>query len=314
MSLAVAAALCPLAIVGGDSTLVAAQSVGGVDLRRPLAVAVGWTALTLVVGGTLLAGFASPIQAIRDDVLERPDLAFATGFLVFFAPLVVASLPLFVLTYVADHPVVLGVGALVTLPALLVGGALLLVGGTIGALVVGDRIAGSFATGTPSSGRSLVVGSVVLGASQLVPVVGTLVAIGVATVGTGALVRRRFDPWSGDDERAQLRDEQPRANVTAATSTGSRETAEPDEAAARSSSETESGGTVPERDSSTALAGRADSGSNDQHRPERRWSDGDLASDGRDRPDDGWTVDDWEWDIDTDGECDEDDRASETDR
>ena len=314
MSPAVAAALCSVTLVGAESTLVTAQSVGGVDLRRPLAVAVGWTILTLVVGGTLLAGFSSPIRSIRDDALERPDLAFATGFLAFFAPLVVASLPLFVAAYVADHPAVLGLGALVSLPALIIAGALLIVGGTLGAVVVGDRIAGSFGTDTPSLGRSLAIGSVVFGSSQLVPVVGTLVAIGFATVGTGALVRRRFEPWSGDDDRTRMRDGLARANQTASASTNSRETADTDETAVWSSSETENGATEAGRDAPTALGEWEDNGPNDQNQPERRWSDGDFVPDGRTHPDDRWTVDDWEWDIDTDGERDEDDRASETDR
>ncbi|SDJ98190.1 hypothetical protein SAMN04515672_2036 [Natronorubrum texcoconense] len=307
--------LSSLATVGGDATLVTAQSVGGVDLRRPLGVAVGWTVLTLVVGGVLLAGFSSPIRAIRDDALERPDLTFATGFLVFFAPLVVASIPLFVLTYVADHPAVLGIGALVSLPALIVAGGLLIVGGTIGSVVVGDRIAGSVATGTPSLGRSLAVGSVVLGSSQLVPVVGTLVAIGFATVGTGALARRRFDPWSDDEERGRVRDGPARTGRPTVRSTERWEGADSDETAVWRSTEIEGDGTETGPETPSGVAGRVDDETEDSNRLARRRTDGARPStaDGKEQTTGEWTVDDWAWEIGAD-RADETEDASESDR
>ncbi|WP_436347462.1 ABC transporter permease [Natronorubrum sp. FCH18a] len=317
---AVAADLFPAALVGADSSLVTVQSIGGVDLRRPIGIAVGWTVLTLVVGGVLLAGFSSPLRAIRDDAVERPDLAFATGFLVFFAPLVVASLPLFVTAYVVEHPAVLGLGALVSLPALLVCGALVIGGGTIGALVVGDRIASRFGTGTPSLGRSLAIGSVVLGATQLVPVVGTLVAIGFVIVGSGAAVRRRFDPWNGGAERTPIRGGHPRTDRPETTSASRWETSDSNEAAVWHSSDSANRGAETGSESPTAVAGRAngDTNAGDSRRPERGWTAGDRfsADDERARSDDQWTVEDWEWEIGTDreGENEDDGRASEADR
>ncbi|WP_440769856.1 ABC transporter permease [Natronorubrum sp. DTA28] len=315
MSPAVAAALSSLAIVGGDSTLVTAQSIGGVDLRRPLGVAVGWTVLTLVVGGILLAGFASPIRAIRDDALERPDLTFATGFLVFFSPLVVASIPLFVLTYVADHPAVLGAGALVSLPALIVAGGLLVVGGTIGSVVIGDRIAGSFGTEAPSLGRSLAVGSVVLGSSQLVPVVGTLVAIVFAAVGTGAFARRRFDPWNDDEERKRVRDGPARPDRPTVRSTERWEGGDSDGTAVWRSTEIEGNGTETEPETPSGVVGRVDDETEDSNRLARRRTDGARSStaDGKEQSTDEWTVDDWAWEIGAD-RGDETEGASKSDR
>lgn len=161
-------------------------------LPQPLQVAAAGTAVAGVVGAGLIVGSPGFTRAIRDDVVDRPDLAFAVGFVVFFGVLVAASVPLFIATIV-EHSAIATVTTMVSLPGLLLWVVLLVVGAPAGAIVLGDRLAGSLGVSAPSLAWALALGVVVLGGSLLVPVLGALVAMGLATVAVGATVRRRFD-------------------------------------------------------------------------------------------------------------------------
>lgn len=161
-------------------------------LPQAATLTIGWIVVALVVGGTLIVGFRSSTRAISDDVASRPDLTFAVGFAIFFGLLAVVSVS-FLATTVVEHPAVLAIGALVALLGLVLWGALLVVGGAYGVVAAGDRITTGLGDESPSLFRSLVVGTAVLGSSQLVPILGALVTMVIATLGTGAGARR----WTG---------------------------------------------------------------------------------------------------------------------
>ncbi|MFA9425381.1 hypothetical protein [Natronorubrum sp. A-ect3] len=191
------------------------------DLSRALGVTIGWMLLTLVLGAVLIGGVPSRTQAIRAELTSRPDLVFPAGFIVFFGLLAVASMPLFV-AMVLEHPLVFAVGAVVTLPTVALWGVLLVVGGCFGVLAVGDWLVGRVGYESPSPWSSLVVGTLVIGSSQLVPVLGAVMLLGVATIGTGAIVRRRLGPDGGDESLTGTDDEPVSApTVSPATDDGS---------------------------------------------------------------------------------------------
>lgn len=314
----------PLATTDVGLAATAAVAVEWAPVGRAIGLSVVWTILTLVVGAVLTVERALTTRAIRDDIVDRWDLAFAAGFVVFFAPLVAVSLPLFVLSYVVDHPAVLAVGALVSLPSLLVWGLALLVGGALGVITAGDRIARRFGAAEPSLERSLVIGLVTVGTMQLVPILGVMVVMGLATLGTGAAVRRRFDVpviggSSGDSvDRGRRTDPEPvdwepvDANGTAvwrSSDEGTPEGRDPSEPRSRSGT-----------GSATAATGAIDLGA-DGSNASRDRSDGSGIRDGDETSGtegDG-TVDDWEWNLDTgrgDDETreDRDERRSESER
>lgn len=181
-----------LEFIAVDSSSAIALSSVFTTIQRPLGIAIGIMVVASVVGTVLAAGFSTTVRSISDDVADRPDLAFATGFLGFFGLLVVAASPL-VAAMVLDHAAVTAVAGITSLPGLLLWALLLLVGSCIGAIVVGDRLARRITGDSPSLTWAVVIGAVLLGGCQLVPVLGALVAMGLATVATGAVLRRRFD-------------------------------------------------------------------------------------------------------------------------
>ena len=261
---------------------VAASSVDGAALR-PFSLAIGATIAALVVGVLLLVGGASFARAMSDDVAERPDLAFAAGFVVLFGPLVLVALPLLLSTSV-EHPAIAALTAVVSLPVLLRWGLALVVGSCLGAVALGDRLAGRI-TGSRSLLPAVVVGAVAFGASQLVPVFGAVVAMGLATVAIGAVVRRRFDV----DER--LFD-------GVDSSDGDEE-----EAAVRTSLESDRGwNTDPDRRGRSGVSGgRSDLETGDRGigatekgaETDEEWTDDHRKWETE--TDEEWTVDRWEW-------------------
>ncbi|QSW98001.1 ABC transporter permease [Haloterrigena alkaliphila] len=288
------------AVTIGLRTLAAAVSSAATPLAsvadgsfRPLWVAVGALLVTVGVGAVLIAGFPTATRRVSGDAVERPDLSFAAGFVVLFGLLVAVALPMTGATY-------LGISALdplagiVSLPGLLGWAALLLVGGTLGAIVLGDRIAVRLGDDSPSLRRALAIGAVVVCASLLVPVFGALLAMGLATVAIGADARRRFDleRWLGIDDEGNR-------EPTATAAAGS--TVDWD---ARRSSETAVWKTNEDRPSATASERDANATAEVIDRTE---SDVDGPRKGDRRADEAWTVDDWEWDIGTDA-----DREDET--
>lgn len=175
-------------------------ALGGIalpDLTRPLQVTVAWVVLALFVGTVAVLAKPSSVRALRGDVIDRPDVSFAVGFLAFFGLLVGSALPFFV-GVVLDEPAIATAGLLVGLPGILAWGAFVLVGGTLGLVGVGHWLASRVADPTPW--QSLVVGTLALGPTQLVPLVGTFASLCLVTVGGGALVARwrearRTDSW-----------------------------------------------------------------------------------------------------------------------
>lgn len=196
----VARATQPLATAAANDGVLTVASPG---IARAGAVVVVWACLTLGVGWLLLERFTASTRAIRDDIDDRPDLVFPVGFIVFFGLLVLVSLPLFA-TSVLEVPVVGAIGTVVALPSLALWGVLAIVGGAYGTLAVGDWLAGRVGSDTPSAWSSLILGTITVGSSQFVPVLGAVVVMSVATVGTGAVVRRRLD--DGSDDRSATDD------------------------------------------------------------------------------------------------------------
>ncbi|QRV16248.1 hypothetical protein JMJ58_04965 [Haloterrigena salifodinae] len=284
-------AFAPLALaaVGPNGTTSLAASNVGAVVPRPFWLPLGTTIVALLVGVVLLAAASSVTRTVGDDIAERPDLSFAAGFLGLFGLLVVVTLPL-VLSMTVEHPAVSALTAVVAAPGLFVWGIAVVVGSCLGAVAIGDRLARR--RGDSASFVPAVIGSaVVLGASQLVPVFGALVAMGLATVAIGAVARLRFDV----DER-----------LFGAGAVG--------ESTAGSTTGRSSGGWETESDRSPSTAiwnGGDESAGRSTDREGRSWADetgavlerdGDDDS-GRDEididgDDENWTVGGWQWDTD----------------
>lgn len=313
----------------------ALAAAGGVDVGalRPFSLAIGATIAALLVGAILVAGAASFTRAISDDIAERPDLSFAAGFVAFFGLLVAVAFPLIAATAVGGDAAA-ALAGLVSFPGLVLWGIALFVGGCLGAVAVGDRLVDRLG-GSSSLAPAAVVGAVVLGASQLVPVFGAVVAMGLATVAIGAVARRRFDV----DERL-FDGAEPDGKRTAAADVWNADRAEP----ARGDRD---GGleTAAERSSSRGGGGGGDGAAPVRVSPENDWewdidtdgadrnsgtrdrddNDGDAhrSDEGEESPDrdgdgDGeWTVDRWEWGAETDedgnGTGDEEERPASSD-
>ncbi|ADB59684.1 hypothetical protein Htur_0788 [Haloterrigena turkmenica DSM 5511] len=292
-------AFAPFALASADSdptASLAASSVGAV-VPRPFWLPLGTTLVAFLVGVVLLAAASTFTRTVSDDIAERPDRSFAVGFLGLFGLLVAVTLPL-VLSTAVEHPVVSALTAVVAAPGLFVWGLAVVVGSCLGAVAMGDRVVRR-RSDSASLVPATVVGAVVLGASQLVPVFGALVAMGLATVAVGAVARRRFDV----DERLFDGD-------AASESAGRSEIG-------RSSAGWE---TEPDRTPSAVTWNSGDeSAGQPADREDRSWPDGTEAvlerddddDSGRDEidivgDDENWTVGGWRWDADPD-----DDRGSD---
>ena len=314
-------ALRPFAAVAPDPTVPLAASSVETVVPRPLWLAIGATIVALLVGLVLLVAAARFTRTVGDDIAERPDLAFATGFVGLFGLLVAVSLPLIVSSAV-EHAALAALAGLVSIPGLFLWGIVLVVGSSVGAVAVGARIADRH-TDSRSLAPALVIGAAVLGASQLVPVLGALVAMGLATVAVGAIARRRFDVddrlFDGDEGRAR----EPTARPTAGRSriVREREPGRSSSAAARRPGD-EPGGrtTMRQRDASgpeTKIATDwTDTDVDGPHRENRGWTTDDSGRDDIDLvgDDENWTVDGWEWDADLDREGDGGDDRDGDDR
>ncbi|ELY44329.1 hypothetical protein C495_10519 [Natronorubrum sulfidifaciens JCM 14089] len=193
------------------------------DITRALGVTGGWMVLTLGVGWLLLERSPSSTRSIRDELATRPMRAFPAGFVVFFGALIIASMPLF-FTTVLVSPVGQALSAIVAIPSVLLWSVLVVVGGCYGVIAVGDWLPSRLSVDTPSPWPALVVGTLVVGSSQLVPVLGAVVILGVATIGTGAVVRRRLGADRGGRSVSNSGSE-PAASTTAPAS-GDRVTVE----------------------------------------------------------------------------------------
>lgn len=153
--------------------------------------------ITVVAAAVLLLGAPKAMRGLRDDLVAEPDTTFAVGFLAFFGVLVCSGLPLFVGTSL-KHSGLIAVGLLVATPGLLACIALLIGGGCVGTVAVGDRLGDRLGSEAPSAWRALGLGLLALGGSQLVPIAGTIVTIAVASVGSGAIVNRGTEAWRGE--------------------------------------------------------------------------------------------------------------------
>ncbi|WP_222919950.1 hypothetical protein [Natrinema sp. SYSU A 869] len=169
----------------------------GSPLSQAASVTLVWTAITLLVAPVLLAGLPQSMRGLRDDLITEPDTTFAVGFVALFGLLICSVLPLFVGTSL-EHSALITLGLIVATPGLIACIALLIVGGCVGTVAVGDRLGDRLGSGSPSSRRSLALGLLALGGSQLVPIVGTIATIAVASVGSGAIVNRGNEAWRGE--------------------------------------------------------------------------------------------------------------------
>ncbi|MXV60869.1 ABC transporter permease [Natronorubrum sp. JWXQ-INN-674] len=301
------------------SRLATEPIVAILDVPRAFGLTIGWMVLTLVVGGLLIAGLTASARTVRDDIVDRPDLAFATGFVVFFGLLVVAVAPLFVTMYLIEDPAVLSLGALIALPGLFLWGVLLIVGGSFGTVAVGDRIARRLGDDAPSLRRALVTGTALLGASHLVPVLGTVVAMSVATVGTGGAVRRWTDFGTDDGRFITDKREADRRTATSDGVASARERNDPNESGVWHSNEgaTTEVGEGTESASATAAADflevedsspRPSTSSDNQDGAETDSAWNEAESDD--------SVDDWEWgpDLEPETEAEAETERDETER
>ncbi len=263
------------------------------SLSGPLGIALGSTALAVTIGVVLLAAAPTTVRSVNDELSRSPDRTLAAGFLGFFGALVVAAGPLMAATLL-EHPLVTPF-AILSVPGLLAWGLLWVVGGCLGAIAVGDRLVRRLGIGgeSPSLGWGIAAGGVVLGASQGVPVVGALVAMGCATAATGVFLRRRFDV------DGRLFDGPESAPNPTATPT--RSATAPAPSSARSPGQTAGWEADRSRPTDGVWEESAQTGDAraDAETSTTRWT---ADGDGRTADSDDWTVDDWEWETDDSGE------------
>ena len=205
------------------SSLARPLLLAGIDLPRPVLLSLAVAVVAGVLGALFVAGSPSFTRSIGTEIGAHPDRTFAIGFLGFFGVLVVVASPLIVTT-VYEHAALLALAGIVSLPGLFVWGLLLVFGSTLGALAASYFLLETVTGGEPSLGWALFVGVLVLASSQLIPVLGALVAMGLATVAIGAILRRRtelerrlFDEASEDRPSRVESADQPRwAETTSA--------------------------------------------------------------------------------------------------
>ncbi|MDF9745601.1 hypothetical protein [Natrinema salsiterrestre] len=166
-------------------------------LSQAAGVALSWMVVTATIAAVLVVAVPQSVRGLRNDAVTGPDTSFAVGFVAVFGVLVCSALPLYVGTSL-EHPTLITAGLIAATPGLIACAALLLVGGCVGTLVAGDRVAGRLGPESPSLWRSLAVGTLVVGGSQLVPILGTIVTIVVGVVGSGAIVNRGYERWRGE--------------------------------------------------------------------------------------------------------------------
>ncbi|WP_049901222.1 hypothetical protein [Natrinema sp. J7-1] len=175
----------------------ASTALVGSPPSKAASVTLAWMVITVVAAAVLLLGAPKAMRGLRDDLVAEPDTTFAVGFLAFFGVLVCSGLPLFVGTSL-KHSGLIAVGLLVAMPGLLACIALLIGGGCVGTVAVGDRLGDRLGSEAPSAWRALGLGLLALGGSQLVPIAGTIATIAVVSVGSGAIVNRGTEAWRGE--------------------------------------------------------------------------------------------------------------------
>lgn len=306
-------------------------------LSRAVSVVLAWVLVTLTVAAVLVVIAPQYTRGVRDDVIDRPDTAFAIGFVTVFGLFVGSALLPFVATSL-EHSTLALLGLIVGAPGLITVAVLLVGGGCVGAIVVGDRLGSRIGSGSPSLWRSLGIGTLLLGASQLVPILGTIVTIAVATGGSGAIVSAWYEgQWGTPLLAAATDDAVDQESVPGSSTRPGRDGSEPNPSSEPPESDptlgaapTASGhaGATVENDRTDDLKGRVGdesssgddsqsseaygwgSESADQTTDNNGWSD---AADEQASDDDGWssdsdagTVDDFGWNSDSDGRTDDD--------
>ncbi|WP_226005445.1 hypothetical protein [Natrinema salinisoli] len=189
-----------LALPSLPSGVVPAVALGPLadsPLSQAAGVALSWMVVTATIAAVLLVAVPQSVRGLRDDVVTGPDTSFAVGFVSVFGLLVCSALPLYVGTSL-EHATLITAGLIVATPGLIGCAALLVVGGCVGTIVAGDRLVGRFGSKSSSLWRSLAVGALVVGGSQLVPILGTIVTIAVGVVGSGAIVNGGHERWRGE--------------------------------------------------------------------------------------------------------------------
>lgn len=175
---------------------VALDPITDSPLSQAATVAFSWMVVTATIASILVVAVPQSMRGVRDDVLTEPDTSFAVGFVAVFGLLVCSGLPLYVGTSL-EHEMLITIGLIVATPGLIACAVLLVVGGCVGTIVVGDRLANRFGSESTPLWQSLAVGTLVVGGSQLVPILGTIVTIVVGVVGSGAIVNSGYERWRG---------------------------------------------------------------------------------------------------------------------
>ncbi|SEH12598.1 hypothetical protein SAMN04487967_0878 [Natronorubrum sediminis] len=205
------------------SSLTRLLFVAGIDLPQPVVFSLAVVVIAGVLGAVLVVGTPSFTRSVSAEIGLHPDRTFTIGFLGFFGVLVVVSSPLIVTT-VYEHASLVALAGIVSLPGLFFWGLLLAFGATLGALAVSHHLLETATGGEPSLGWALFVGALGLASSQLIPILGALVAMGLATVAIGAILRQRTDleqrlfdePNEDRTSRAELVDQPRWAETTSA--------------------------------------------------------------------------------------------------
>lgn len=184
-----------LAPAGGLVALLALSSVAvaqgpspGAELDIGMRVGIRFVVsfvVSVVLGGGLIAFGPRYANGIVSDLHEDPITAFGWGLLVGIG--VPIALFLIALTII---------GLLVTIPGLIVLFVLGVVGNAVTVVWIGDLLSGA---DVELNGRTVLIGALTLAVLAAVPVLGDFVVAVLEFVGLGAVSRRLYGSWRGDE-------------------------------------------------------------------------------------------------------------------
>ncbi|ELZ04692.1 hypothetical protein [Natrialba asiatica] len=159
--------------------------------------AIGSALTTLVVGGLLVALAPERTRELTDTAIDRPGAAFGYGFLtliVFIGAVIMLAITV--------------IGILVVIPLALVFAIVALVGGELGYLAVGRLASERWSV-------VIAVAVVVSGVTGFVPVLGTIVAFVISSIGIGTIAMAVID--DGSTQRGGRRSRRKRRGRDGAT-------------------------------------------------------------------------------------------------
>lgn len=182
-----------LALLPGSAAAQTGSEADGALLLVGLALIVGvMAAFTIVVGAVVLAVSTPYVEALERRIYDVPVRSGAVGLATLIGGFVLTIVALLVMAVVGEigggEPVVDLLGMLV-LMALLVGGMVFVtLADVIGSILAGLALLRRFGSGEPNRWLALVVGSVVVSALYLIPLVNVAAMAVVVGLGAGAMV------------------------------------------------------------------------------------------------------------------------------